>query len=709
MYSSAHAQAAHSRDEQSEHDHVGSFDPEPDPSAFAELTESLHAAQPTLSDAHFHFPGTWTSSGLMDFGAQSNLELDDIDYAFLADYNNTLPFNFETPMSSMQLDTAFIDDQNIQKENTPSSEFFRTPALRYNPSPHDHAGAEQANLFLPTSGDSHNSPESRVRLDRRTTTEKLDQQCRDKIMAMVLSTCKATVFRSMSVFPSVELLDSLYQLFLTSPLSEAESWLHIPTFHIAAKDRIELLLAAVSAGAVLVPDKTIQKLGYALQEAVRQLFAESIEANNSLVRYLPLLQAYMLNLDIQIWSGNSRKMEVAESFQQTILTMLRRGGRFRRSIYPSIHPHPEEHGEKLAQTWKNWVEQQSWIRLIFHAFKLTSEISMAFLTPPLISYAELFLPVPDSADLWTAPDAESWKTIMLSRSDTGVPRLSTIDCLNNLDILNSADHFDKGIAAASTLYSVWGLVWEYRQQSSAFQSPSSDSTILAPRYQELSRRLQYFRISFDHLPKTKYKARLSVNLELILMHLHLSLEDMQLFAGQEGQEEAARVRSSLKAWAKTESSRMALWYAGQVTRAAKSLPKNTLRDMSAIAIYHAAIALWSYPAILKAEAQDDPFAEQQRLRTSRPKGETPVRLDGPETPDVQRFTAFQRGLPAVERMNSLQTGPDPAYLNDPNAVIEAIVEIVQTNHTESTGIKPPLVENLVKLMQCLVAKQDTSV
>ena len=43
--------------------------------------------------------------------------------------------------------------------------------------------------------------------------------------------------------------------------------------------------------------------------------------NNNATRDLKNLQAFMLHLDVGIWSGFKRKMEIAESFVQPLLTV----------------------------------------------------------------------------------------------------------------------------------------------------------------------------------------------------------------------------------------------------------------------------------------------------------------------------------------------------------------------------------------------------
>jgi hypothetical protein len=88
------------------------------------------------------------------------------------------------------------------------------------------------------------------------------------------------------------------------------------------------------------------------------------ERDNTFIRDLRTSQIYALTIDIGIWSGNRRKTEIAESFSQPLITMLRRALRFRRSVYSTIVPLAEDKGHVLETKWRNWVDQESFKRQV---------------------------------------------------------------------------------------------------------------------------------------------------------------------------------------------------------------------------------------------------------------------------------------------------------------------------------------------------------
>jgi hypothetical protein len=213
------------------------------------------------------------------------------------------------------------------------------------------------------------------------------------MLALVLGTCSPeNVKKIASAFPSIELLDGLIQYFLSSASLDAQAWFHLPTFS-PSKLGPELLACIVSAGAASIPDVSLRKLGYALHEASRMGQSKIFEDDNTAIRDLQQVRTFLLQLKIGMWSGISRKMEIAESFLQPLMTMLRRGGRFRRSTWKEIRPSPEDLGQTLENKWLEWVHQESFLRCVHRAFELDRQSSMALLKPLLISYSEMQLPL----------------------------------------------------------------------------------------------------------------------------------------------------------------------------------------------------------------------------------------------------------------------------------------------------------------------------
>lgn len=241
--------------------------------------------QPFLGLPDFNLAsGQWTPMWPLDFDFDTSIELDDMDLRFLDAYNTNVPFelgggspsnnNFNNNITTGEGLRQPAPDNGSADPCRPAeicTETFRKH-WKFRPNAQDHGAAEEHNLSLPpfstTLGD-HESPESRVSLDRRVTSARLSVAARDKILTTIVQSCRSeNLSRAVASFPSVELLDTLLQYYLTSPLARADSFLHAAAFDPNEK-RPEILAAMVACGAVLTSDPALSKLGFAIQECVR--------------------------------------------------------------------------------------------------------------------------------------------------------------------------------------------------------------------------------------------------------------------------------------------------------------------------------------------------------------------------------------------------------------------------------------------------------
>ncbi len=189
-------------------------------------------------------------------------------------------------------------------------------------------------------------------------------------------------------------------------------------------------------------------------------------------------------------------------------------------------------------------------------------------------------------------------------------------------------------------------------------------------------------------------------LELLLMHLHMSFDELQLFAGKEGEEEARRVYPALQQWVSSREARQAVWHAGQIIHAAKQLPSHELREFYAIAVYHASLAFWAYGVLSM------PARHEARASNTNREGNELVWLDGDETPATKKFLALQRGVPCFSGGGSGRMGngrgEDASKLSDPSRVMRVISTILRGCNggvEDDAAVPPPLVENLSLLMR----------
>ncbi|KLU92908.1 hypothetical protein MAPG_11856, partial [Magnaporthiopsis poae ATCC 64411] len=583
---------------------------------------------PSLADWDF-LPGLWSGAGgdALDINQSfPEIGLGDVDLRFLGIAHSTAiapedgDARPEHPSSRQPLPAPSPDPAG--NPASAASEAFRNHHWRFWPSPRDHGAAEEQNLSLPSGPRDNPSPESHIRLSRTIYPAcHLDTSVRDNILTTVIQSCRPeNLPKAVAAFPSAELLDALIQHFLASPLPRACSFIHTPTLDPNRK-RPELLLAMAAAGAVVTADPTLAKLGYAMQECVRVAVPRLWESDNTLCRNLELTQAYLINLEIGLWSGRGRKVEIAESSLQAILTMIRRDGRFRKSSYAPAKatvldgPDTEDAGDASDHrsgdtsssppeiAWRAWVEQESFKRTAFRIAQHDHDSSMYLLTGPLVSYAELTLPLPCAPALWAAPTAQQWRqqSLQLHHESSSQPSPvvsssrpppsppSIADYLGDLATFQSPRAnmaADIAFAKDAFLSCAWSLAWECMQLSALHRSLAtadcgggargssclSSPFIMTSRRDELLRLLAQFRLVLDTnngsaLPSCPsagsqegrqdnndvaaqvHSTMLSMRLELIQMHLHTPFEEAQVFAGMEGPEHARAAYSALAGWA----------------------------------------------------------------------------------------------------------------------------------------------------------------
>lgn len=635
-----------------------------------------------------------TGRDIIQFGSVTNLDLEDMDFNLLGDYNEMFMSSLSGHGSSMHLDplnppqavspTSSLEPPTFaMKQLALGRDAYQRSHLRWNPTSKDHANNDQTDLAVPSDAS------SRIKMHWRAIRAKLDQQARDRVLAVILTTCEFhNRLQAVSSFPSAELLDNLVNVYFHHQRQIPDAWVHPATFHpnTAAPD---LLAAVVAAGAVLTPVRTIRKLGFALQEAVRTSIPRLFESNNAYTRNLEIVSSFMLWLEVSLWSGHKRRIEIAESFRNVLTTMLRRGGKFRRSQYPPIYPTPSDTGEVLEAKWREWAAQQQWLRLAYHLMIHDAQASISLLINPVISYAELSLPLPAGRDLFFAPTAEEWKTLYISNPispETRIP--SFTDCIHDFPGLSlppdiTSIHIDHELTELATLFGLWGQLWDYRQRLSIRRYPQQRPP--SPLLQHIKKNLLNPRFQSPHC---------RLLLELLGMSVYVSLEELQAFAGKEDEEESLRVLPIVQAWIQSSESRLAAWHAGQLIREARTIRLGGLNEFWAVAVYHASLTLWAYAVLRKmvvtpVTTPDPLISEAEEL----------VYLDGVDTQASDRFIEFNRGHPTICGFHPQQRDID---VHSPCQVMRGVAEFMRGNHALGNGgetTPPPIVENLTQLME----------
>lgn len=338
---------------------------------------------------------------------------------------------------------------------------------------------------------------------------------------------------------------------------------------------------------------------------------------------------------------------------------------------------------------------------------------MAQQVPPLLCASEMTLELPSSRKLWTARNASQWRDIYVQLDDSLQDKsISIAQGVSQVGELRNYRGLDITLSAMVIVHSVWGAVWNHLQLNSLVRGQgthqNSSENLLAPNPWDnsISQLLEQLRFIFSDWG-AQFRPQMALVLERVVLSLHVSFEQVQLFAGKEGEEEARRVLPGLRQWVFTKDARKAVWYAGQVLRAAGRCSSKAMQNFNAVCVYHAGMTFWTYAVLL------DSSSNQQRLHAdiqqasgsnSASEDNEMVWLDGPDCPGVQRFIALNRGKPVIESFNQ-QNHREPGEaipLTNAKAVMDVCIELLQRGTGfGGDGTSMPLVENLSQLMRDL--------
>ncbi|KAK4942424.1 hypothetical protein LTR10_017871 [Elasticomyces elasticus] len=624
--------------------------------------------------------------------------------------------------------SGYVTPAAVPGSITLGQKAFRESMWLWTPALGDHGAAEQLNLSL-----SYDDAtlEAQQTIDSAPLSDQLTLATRDRILAMVLSTCEPDTYcHVVSCFPSPKFLTNLLNTCVAHHVRQDTTCIHVSTLKIN-EEGPEILGSMISFGASVSRIPEVRKLGFALQESVRMALPAKFESDNRTTRELSSLQAYVLHLNVGLWSGNRRKIEIAESFALPLITMIRRAGHFRWQRHPDCVPEAHDDEKTTEAKWHSWVQAESWKRLALHLFVRDTETSMSLLNRPIISYAELSLELPFSRDIWLAKTAKEWREVYLdrmSRSQDRLPSLRT--CIEDAGpVFKLGNLIDMQMSLKAIISSIWSLIWQYREMKTTFRrndklggARGSGSMTSSSLYQEITQAIQHLRLNTAEEWGSVMNPPATLLLELGSMHLHVSLEDIQTLLGKEGEEAARKVLLRLSTWAESSESRQALYHAGQVLRMAKQFPSGGLRDAPAVAVYHASLVLWAY-AVLSKVSSFGGSGGVESVTTNRPSKTTTdapseraasiggrnssvALLDGEDTPALQRFLVLGKGIPSIRPSgggdyNQVNDANLDIPLSDPSAVMSTITSILQSKNWDDERGYPPLVSNLSKLMRAL--------
>ncbi|EXK78647.1 hypothetical protein FOQG_16683 [Fusarium oxysporum f. sp. raphani 54005] len=608
--------------------------------------------------------------------------------------------------------------------------FKRSPWL-WTPANQDHAYAEGRELALDETQVLQSSTLPYTRQSSFRAPSITQVAARDEMLSMVLKFSTSS-FKIRS-FPSLSLLNSFMQAFFVRQNDSSDSWIHVGSFNPDA-GKSEHLAGIVAAGSALFAVPNVWKMGLALQEIVKLSVCNAVDSDNRLIRNLQTNQTFLLWIELGLWSGFRRKMEIGEGFAHTLPTMLRRAGAFRQMFYsPTVIPTSNDDADTLREKWMKWVEQESFKRLVLRLLVNEMRSSIAFIRAPVLSSHEITFQLPAARDLWDSRDPDEWRARYLSKKKQSVS-LTFLDAVHDASKLKEEkDIIDMSFTPMAILYALWARVWSFLD-SRAFAATGTSTTSAGSgslwaeaHRQELLKHIQTTVVKLKWLQALAPEGRLIS--ELLMLSLHSFTDDIQRFAGRYGDDEVAQALPRLRHWMSSEDKNFALWHAGQVIKAARAFPPTQLGGFHAIAVYHACLCLWVFVifnrnlSILSRQVSDSqsqmrgltqtedpsmgmhannslsairgtpshPIEGADRHADNMPK----VYLDGEDGDDVQLFLRTGYGRPFVHVDGQAEELCNPAMISS------LLSNVFRSNFPSQSHPLPPLLEQLSGLVRDL--------
>lgn len=193
--------------------------------------------------------------------------------------------------------------------------------------------------------------------------------------------------------------------------------------------------------------------------------------------------------------------------------------------------------------------------------------------------------------------------------------------------------------------------------------------------------------------------------EFIMMYLHIDIDGIQRFVGKLGEHDARRAYPALRDWSQTKEARTAIWHAGQVLRAARSVAAYQFRGFDSLSIYHAALVLWVYGLLQ--------CGENRRIEVHTPISESGLvpnaALDGLDDQNTKAFLTRGVGRPGLMMYHACGTNEWDdkvtvfCELSKPRSVMAVAKQIFENNCPLLLpgDVYPPMIQNLCALIEDL--------
>ena len=355
---------------------------------------------------------------------------------------------------------------------------------------------------------------------------------------------------------------------------------------------------------------------------------------------------------------------------------------------------------------------------------------------PCTAFTEYRLPAPHPRSLWLAKSASEWRDTYLGCPPAGrTPRV--MELLAQMPAVRTETGFcDRLHSKKLAFHILGGMIVDHHLLASGFRSmgdltgevddskcdgtdseggesdggrwfdAAPDSASIHTRRSELEASISNYelQLAFVDIDLVSTHSGISyinsLPVAYLFMSLAVSVEDIEILAGKEGDGEARRMRRRMRRWTDSRASRKAVWCAGQVLRFFRTLRKVT--SFHVVLAYQAGLVLHAFAELLgRGENKETAiWATGNRKGRAEEAGlEWPhLCLNGSSPTLSANVQAFINDGALVPFLQGVSNESMPVSLLDAGEVVRIVNEIIVDRTCTCEGLSWRLVQGLTGLL-----------
>ncbi|KAI0448203.1 hypothetical protein F4803DRAFT_13268 [Xylaria telfairii] len=398
---------------------------------------------------------------------------------------------------------------------------------------------------------------------------------------------------SNTALPSADFLNLCIKLYFVR-FNPVFPIVHAPSFRPSSENAI-LLLSVCSVGALFMGSATAAAQG-------RKIFQTLNKANlsswDTYIRRDPrewrsLVQASIIGQTFGMLSGQPDNVCMTESFHGTVVAWARQGGFFKIKSAPL--PSTDELDTSKEEIWRRWVDAEESVRLVLALYIHDSEFATTFHHEPLLRHTLEKLPVCNSDELFFAPTAADWYSLV-EKNRVVNPETAHIRTNNSLAVPSVLTSRTAQMFAYASLA---GIVASIQERRSSFLEDTSK--------QHFRDMLLSWHNDYKHIqgPK-KNHINLLIFWHTAFMALYADSDLLERSIGRDGRQAAQEAREDVERWAGSLEARRGVLHALLMLKHLEMLPIGLEPAIHVPkAAFYSGMVVYSY---IKFKPPADPYA-----------------------------------------------------------------------------------------------------